>query len=65
LAFAIKEGCLVSTDGIAVAALARCSIDAAVAERRLHIGADTPARIIGGVCRRHGDFVTIAEAVSA
>ncbi len=65
LAFAMKEGCLVSADGIAVAALARCSIDAAVAERRLHIGADTPARIVGGVCRRHGDFVTIAEAVSA
>jgi len=65
LAFAIKQGCLVSADGIALAALARCSIDAAVAERRLHIRADTPARMIGGVCRRHGDFVTIAEAVSA
>jgi hypothetical protein len=43
----------------------RCSIDAAVAERRLHLGADTPARVIGGVCRRHGDFVTVAEALSA
>lgn len=65
LAFAIKQGCLVSADGIAFSALARCSIDAAVAERRLHIRANTPARIIGGVCRRHGDSVTIAEAVSA
>ena len=65
LAFAVKQGRLVSADGIAFAALARCSIDAAVAERRLHIRADTPARMIGGVCRCHGDFVTVAEAVSA
>ena len=64
LAFAIKQGSLVSADGIAFAALTRCSIDAAVAERRLHIRADTPARIVGGVCRPHGDFVTIAEALS-
>jgi feruloyl-CoA synthase len=65
LAFALEDGRLVSSDGIAFAALARCPVDAAVAERRRHIRADTPARIIGGVCRRHGDFVTIAEAVSA
>jgi feruloyl-CoA synthase len=65
LAFVLEAGRLVSADGIAFAALARCSVDAAVAERRLHIRADTPARIIGGVCRRHGDFVTVAEAVSA
>jgi len=65
LAFAIGQGRLVGANGIALAALAHCSIDAAVAERRLHIRADTPARIIGGVCRRHGDFVTVAEAVSA
>jgi feruloyl-CoA synthase len=64
LAFTNKQGCLVSADGIAFSALACCSIDAAVAERRLHIRADTPARVIGGVCRRHGDFVTVAEAVS-
>lgn len=31
--------------GLALAALASCSIDAAVAERRLHITADTPAEI--------------------
>jgi hypothetical protein len=65
LAFVTRDGELVSPDGIAFAALARCPVDAAVAERRLHIGADTPARMIAGSCRRHGDFVTIAEAVSA
>ncbi len=65
LAFALEDGRLVSPDGIAFAALAHCPVDAAVAERRLHIRADTPARIVGGVCRRHGDFVTVAEAVSA
>lgn len=65
MVFAIKQGSLVSADGIGLAALARCSIDAAVAERRLHIHADTPARIIGGVCMGHGDFVTIAQAISA
>ncbi|MDP2331853.1 MAG: AMP-binding protein [Reyranella sp.] len=32
--------------GLAFAALASCSIDAAVSERRLHIAADTPARIL-------------------
>jgi feruloyl-CoA synthase len=63
LAFVLADGRLVTPDGIAFAALAHCPVDAAVAERRLHIRADTPARIIGGVCRRHGDFVTVAEAV--
>jgi feruloyl-CoA synthase len=65
LAFAVRDGRLVSADGVALAALARCPVDAAVAERRLHIAADTPARMIRGTCRRHGDFVTLAEAVSA
>lgn len=64
LAFAVQDGRLVTSHGIALAALARSSIDAAVAERRLHIGVDTPARIIRGTCRRHGDFATIAEAVA-
>lgn len=64
LAFTMKEGSLVSPAGIAFAALARCPVDAAVAERRLHIRADTPARMVGGTCRRHGDFATIAEAIS-
>ena len=65
LVFAILGGGrLVASHGVALAALARSSIDAAVAERRLHISADTPARLIRGTCRRHGDFATIAEAVA-
>jgi len=64
LAFCVQNGRLVTSHGVALAALARSSIDAAVAERRLHIGADTPARIIRGTCRLHGDFATIAEAVA-
>ena len=64
LAFAIRQGRLVSADGVTIAALARCPVDAAVAERRLHIGADTPARIVRGTCRHHAEFVTIAEAVA-
>ena len=64
LVFAIHGGRLVTSQGVALAALARSSVDAAVAERRLHISADTPARIIRGTCRRHGDFATIAEAVA-
>ena len=64
LAFAVQGGRLVTSPGIALAALAQSSIDAAVAERRLHISADTPARNIRGTCRRHGDFATIAEAVA-
>ncbi len=64
IVFAVKAGRLVSSDGVAVAALARCSVDAAVAERRLHIHGATPARIIRGTCRHHADFMTIVEAVS-
>jgi len=65
LAFTQREGRLISTGGIALAALARCPVDAAVAERRLHLDADTPARVIGGTCTRHGDFATAAEALAA
>ena len=47
--------------GLAFAALAACSIDAAVAERRLHITADTPAEIkFAGSSRAsstHGNLV--------
>ena len=64
LVFAVQGGRLVTSHGIALAALARSSIDAAVAQRRLHINVDTPARVIRGTCRRHGDFATIAEAVA-
>lgn len=63
LTFAEHKGRLVASNGIDLAALVQCSIDAAVAERRLHIDADTKARRVGVAWRRHGDFVTIAEAV--
>lgn len=43
--------------------LATCSVDASVAERRLHIDEATPARRAGNTCRRHGDFKSIEEAV--
>ena len=62
---ALRAGALV-VDGpsaIEFAVLANCSIDAAVAERRLHIDAQTPARRSAGSRRCHGDFTTIAEAV--
>jgi feruloyl-CoA synthase len=65
LVFVAAAGTIVTSDGVAFAALARSSIDAAVAERRLHIHADTPARIIRGSCWRHGDLVTVAQAVSS
>src|SRR5882672_2795755 len=51
--------------GLAFGALASCSIDAAVAERRLHITADTPAKILftsgstglsKGVLNTHGNL---------
>lgn len=45
------------------AVLANCSIDASVAERRLHIDGRTPARQHGATTLCHGDFRTIAEAV--
>jgi feruloyl-CoA synthase len=63
---ALRAGALV-VDGpcpVAFAVLANCSIDASVAERRLHIEAATPARLRGEVCLRHGDFATIAEALA-
>jgi len=44
------------------AVLVHCSIDAAVAERRLHIDARTPARQRGDLRLCHGDFTTIAQA---
>ena len=50
-------------DEVTYDVLANCSIDASVAERRLHIDGSTPARRVGDVCRRHGDFASIAEAV--
>ncbi len=63
LAFVTEKGRLVTRHGIVLAALAQCSIDASVAERRLHIDANTPARQSGDRYRRHGDFATVAQAV--
>jgi feruloyl-CoA synthase len=63
---ALRAGALV-VEGpcpFAFGALANCSVDAAVAERRLHIAHDTPARMRGDACLRHGDFATVAEALS-
>ena len=58
------EAAPLELDGVPFAALARCSIDAAVAERRLHIGAETPAQIRGGVCLRHGNLATLDLALA-
>jgi feruloyl-CoA synthase len=68
LAFASRNGRLVVPSGrhagLAAAALALCSVDAAVAERRLHIDANTPARLSSDKCVRQGDLLTMARAVT-
>jgi hypothetical protein len=51
-------------DGVPFATLARCPVDAAVAERRLHITAQTRAQLRGGVWLGHGDLATLAEALA-
>lgn len=68
---------LVTVDGrrgIAFAALTSCSIDAAVAERRQHISAATPAKILltsgstgspKGVLNTHGNLAASAEMIYA
>jgi non-ribosomal peptide synthetase component F len=63
---ALRAGALVveGPSAIEFAVLANCPIDAAVAERRLHIDAETPARRDHGSLLRHGDFATIAAAVA-
>jgi acyl-CoA synthetase (AMP-forming)/AMP-acid ligase II len=64
---ALRAGALV-VEGpcpVEVAVLVHCSIDAAVAERRRHIDADTPARRCGAKLQRHGDFKGIADAVAS
>ncbi len=64
---AVRAGALV-VEGpaeVKAGALMSCSIAAAVAERRLHIDAATPARQVGSVRRTHGDLATIADAVGA
>ena len=63
---ALRAGALV-VEGlfpVEVAVLIHCSIDAAVAERRLHINATTPARRRGTKLYRQGDLSSIAEAVA-
>jgi feruloyl-CoA synthase len=63
---ALRAGALVveGPGTLEFAVLAHCSIDASVAERRLHIDARTPARQRGDVCLCHGDFTTVAQAVA-
>ena len=63
---ALRAGALVveGRGELSYRALANCPVDAAVAERRLHIDAGTLARMVGGVCRHHGDFTSIDEAVT-
>ncbi len=60
--------------GLAFTALANCSIDAAVAERRLHITADTPAKLLftsgstglpKGVLNTHGNLAGAIEMIRA
>ncbi|MFI5001614.1 MAG: AMP-binding protein [Reyranellales bacterium] len=64
LAFKSVEGHLATLSGIAFAALAGCSIDASVAERRRHIDVDTPARLVGHICQRHGELAGVADAIA-
>jgi acyl-CoA synthetase (AMP-forming)/AMP-acid ligase II len=61
---ALRAGALVveGPSALEFAVLIHCSIDAAVAERRLHIDARTPARQRGDLRLCHGDFTTIAQA---
>ena len=63
---ALRAGAVVirGANQFVFAALARCSIDAAVAERRLHIDGATPARRQGDVCQCHGDLADFADAVA-
>ena len=63
---ALRAGALVveGPSELSYRALANCPVDAAVAERRLHIEAGTPARMYGSGCRHHGDIASIDEAVT-
>jgi feruloyl-CoA synthase len=51
-------------DGVPFAALARCPVDAAVAERRLHLTAATPAQWREGIALCHGDLATLGKALA-
>lgn len=63
---ALRAGAVVSDRGDAVdyGRLAAASIDAAVAERRLHIDEATIARQDGASCTCHGDFKSLEDAVT-
>ena len=63
---ALRAGAAVSDSGDAVdyGRLVAASIDAAVAERRLHIDEKTVARQDGISCTRHGDFKSLEDAVT-
>jgi acyl-CoA synthetase (AMP-forming)/AMP-acid ligase II len=63
---ALRAGALVveGPSTLEFAVLVHCSIDASVAERRLHLDSGTPARWSGELCLCHGDFTTIAEAIA-
>jgi feruloyl-CoA synthase len=68
-----RDARIVTVDGsrgVAFAALTACSVDASVAERRLHIGVDTPAKILftsgstsgpKAVLNTHGNLAAAAE----
>lgn len=62
---ALRAGALVVEGPLEIeyAALANCSVDAAVAERRLHIDAATPALQRGTVGLTHGDLTSVAQAL--
>lgn len=57
---ALRAGVLLKLGGVGddvpVGAMKACSVDAAVAERRLHITADTPALERAGAVVRQGDL---------
>jgi acyl-CoA synthetase (AMP-forming)/AMP-acid ligase II len=63
---ALRAGAAVdpASDEIPFGRMANCSIDAAVAERRQHIDAATPARVGTGVLRRHGDYRNIEDVLN-
>jgi hypothetical protein len=63
---ALRAGAVVSNRGDTVdyGRLVAASIDAAVAERRLHIDEATVARQHDASCTRHGDFKSLEEAVT-
>jgi feruloyl-CoA synthase len=63
---ALRAGALVVEGPAEVefAALAQCAIDASVAERRLHIDGDTPARRRGAACLTQGELSSIAQVLA-